>query len=133
MRYRKRLEIWETNYGRDAGWILERNGQPIAILSNCRNQEMFWDSYDLEILTEDSELRQRMTTVEFWDELEGMVYRNQAFGDIVESAFPAASPFLKSGRLSMRGLYLPIREPMPWDQAVLWLRSLIRSRRDEQG
>jgi hypothetical protein len=48
MRYRKRLEIWETNYGRDAGWILERNGQPIAILSNWRNQEMFWDGYDLE-------------------------------------------------------------------------------------
>ena len=32
--YWKRLKIWEMNFGRDEGWIVERNGHPIGILSN---------------------------------------------------------------------------------------------------
>jgi hypothetical protein len=123
VKYSKRLKIWETNCGRDAGWIVERNGQPIAILSNPRSADMFWDSYDLEIIAEDSDLRQRVSTVEFWDELDGMIYRSRVFGDIVEHAFPAASPFPSPGRLSMRGLYLSIGEPKPWDRVMLWLRA----------
>ena len=63
-----------------------------------------------------------MSTVEFWDELDGMVYRSKAFGDIAEHAFPAAPPFPSPGRLLIRGLYLSIGNPKPWDQVTLWLR-----------
>src|ERR1051326_7193222 len=60
--YHRRLRIWETNFGREAGWLIERHGQPIAILTEPRSEDMFWDSYRLEILTNDPELRQRFLT-----------------------------------------------------------------------
>lgn len=124
----KRLQILETNFGRDSGWIIERYGHPIGILSNPRNENMFWDSYDLEIVTDSIDLRQRMTSAEFWAEAEaeGLIYRNRTFGDVAEYAFPAMSPFPEPGRLLMRGLYLSIGKPLPWDRAMLWLHSSIR-------
>ena len=114
--YLKRLTIWETNYGRDAGWILERGGRPIAILSDPRYEDMFWDSYKLEIVAEDPELRARIATKEFWDEplTEGLVYRNRLLGDTANHPFAAASPFPEPGRILMRGLYLRIGAPKPW-------------------
>jgi Glycosyltransferase Family 4 len=126
--YLKRLRIWESHYGKDPGWIIERQGEPIAVLSNPRTEEMFWCSFDLEIVTADSELQRRLTTVEFWSqsEAEGLVYRSKAFGDVAKYAFPALSPFIEPGRLVMRGLYLQIGEPLPWDCVVLWFRRSVR-------
>jgi len=123
--YVKRLQIWETNFGRDAGWIIERQGRPIAILSNPRYADMFWDSYDLDIVTEDAELRQRLASAEFWRgaEPQELVYRSRAFGDVVHPVLPA---FPEPGRLLTRGLYLRIGQPSPWDWVMLWLRRSVR-------
>ena len=120
--YRRRLRVWETDYGREAGWVIECHGLPIAILTDPRWEEMFWVSYRIEIVTDDPELRQRMITKEFWLNSEGLVWRSREFGEVAEFAFPAVSPFPKSGRLTMRVLYLPIGGPWAWDRVVLSIR-----------
>src|SRR5262249_14737196 len=99
--YGRRLRIWETNYGRSCGWVIERDGQAIAVLTEPRFEDMFWDSYRMEIVAEDPELRARLRTKEFWAraEGEGLVWRNREFGEMAEFAFPALDPFPEPGRL----------------------------------
>lgn len=130
--YSRRLRIWETNYGRDAGWVVERQGRVIGVLTDPRLEDMFWYSYRLEVVTDDPELWRRMQTPEFWaDESERLVWRSREFGEVAEGAFPALSPFPEPGRLTMRRLYLPVGEPWLWDQLVLWWRR--RQRAAEHG
>ena len=45
--YTRRLHIWETDYGRDAGWLVERHGKTIAVLTDPLWIDMFWFSYRL--------------------------------------------------------------------------------------
>jgi hypothetical protein len=126
--YARRLRIWETDYGRDSGWVIERHGKAIAILTEPRWEDMFWDSYRMEIVAEDGGLRAQMLAKEFWAgaESEGLVWRNREFGEIAEYAFPSLSPFPEPGRLKMRALYL--RNGAPWDWIVLWFRGRLRRR-----
>ena len=126
--YSRRLKIWETDYGRAAGWLVECDGHPIAQLTEPRFEEMFWDSYRLEILTDDSELRRRILTDEFWDnaESEGLVWRSGEFGEQAPNAFPSGAPLREPGRVVMRALYLSIADPTLFDGAVLWFRRLFR-------
>jgi hypothetical protein len=39
--YCRRLQILETNYGRQAGWYVEWRGERIAELTDVRMEEMF--------------------------------------------------------------------------------------------
>src|SRR5262245_3177494 len=114
--YARRIRLWETDYGRDCGWVIERQGKPIAVLTEPRYHDMFWCSYRMEIVADDPDLRAQMLTKEFWlkDKAEGLVWRNREFGEVAEYAFPALSPFPESGRLLMRALYLAIGGPWPW-------------------
>jgi hypothetical protein len=120
-RYGRLLRIWETNYGRDAGWVVERNGVPIARLTGPRGEDMFWDSYAVDVITADNELSERFSTPQYWlqAESDGLVWRNLEFGETADFAFPAISPFAEPGRLLMRGLYLSVAPPKPWDRLVL--------------
>jgi hypothetical protein len=123
--YTRRLRIWETNFGREGGWLIERQGEVIAVLTDCRFEDMFWDSYRMDVITSNPELRLRMQRREFWgaSASEGLVWRSRDFGEVAYGAFPALSPFPEPGRLTMRHLYLPIPEPRPWDWLVLaWRR-----------
>jgi hypothetical protein len=108
--HRRKLHIRETNYGRDCGWYLERDGQRIAMLIAPKWEDVFWVSYLLVTLTDDIDLRQRLRMDTFWNhaEAEGLVYRNREFGTIARLAFPAINPLRAAGQISMRGLYLPI-------------------------
>src|SRR5262249_55432612 len=119
-----RLRIWETNYGRDCGWLIERRGEVIAILTDPRFEDMFWESYRMEVVARDPTLRRQMLGKDFWAraESEGLVYRNREFGEAAQFAFPAVSPFPEPDRLMMRGLYLSIGQPRMWDRIVLWCR-----------
>lgn len=133
--YVRRLRIWETNFGRDAGWIAERDGIPLAVLTEPRFEDMFWDSYHLEVIAEDPEIRTAMLSEEFWhgNGWVGLVYRNREFGEIVEIAFPAVDAFPEPGRLMIRALYLPIGQPWPWDWLVLWVRRLWQRKDSTHG
>jgi hypothetical protein len=127
-RYGRRLRIWESNYGRNDGWVIERHGAAIAILTEPRPEELFWDSYRMEIVADDRELRARMLTSEFWAEAdtECLVWRNRKSGEVAKFAIPAISPFPEPGRLMTRGSYLSIGEPVVWDRMVLCVRRWLR-------
>ena len=135
--YQRRLRILATDYGRNAGWVIERQSQPIAILTDCRNEEMFWDSYRMEVVTDEPALRDRLWTKEFWDraESEGLVWRNRKFAEVAPFVFPALSPFPQPGRLMVRGLYLNRVAPWPWEWLLLrWMKgkqSVINHDKDE--
>lgn len=123
--YWRRLKILATDYGRDAGWVIERQSQPIAVLSDRRYEEMFWDSYKMEVVTDDPMLRKQVWTKEFWDRAvsEGLIWRNREFNEVAPNAFPAGSPFPQPGRLMVRGLYLMRTAPWPWECLLLrWIR-----------
>jgi len=122
--YRRKLRIWATNCGRDGGWLVELQGQSIAVLTEWCFEDMFWDSYNLQVVTDDFALRERMQTLEFWtsSETEGLVWRSCEFGEVADGALSALfSPFPAANRLLMRGLYLGVRAPSPWDRLVMWL------------
>src|ERR1700722_4882464 len=122
--YCRRLRIWETNYGRDAGWVIERRDRPIALLTDPRYEDMFWDSYRMQVVTDEPELERRMQTEAFWSaaEAEGLVWPAREVGEVAIGAFPAIPPFPEPGRLKMRRLYLEIGDPWSWDEVALWIR-----------
>lgn len=117
----RRLRIFETNYGREAGWYVEHRGRRIARLTAPRCEEMFWVSYRIEPLTEGPEETQLLTSPEGW--LNGeFVFRSCEFGEIAEDAFPAGGPFCEDHRVVMRGPYIGIGRPSVWERLLLWCR-----------
>lgn len=128
--YERLLRIWETHCGCDAGWVGEYEGRPAVLLTDCQTHDMFWNDYEFTIIAEDAELRHRLQTFDFWvRDWNSLVWRNRLFGDVAEFAFPAAAPFNGVGRLSMRGLYLPVRHRRWWDDIMLWIRRQRRNAR----
>ncbi len=121
--YERRLSLWETNYGRDCGWHIERNGAVIAKLTDSRYEDI-WESYRMEVTTDDPILRDRLHTKEFWAqaEAEGVRWRNLQFDELAEFAFPGLSPFPEPERLIMRGLYLPTDPLRLYDKIMLAIR-----------
>src|SRR5689334_12354565 len=122
--YRRKLRIWETNFGRDAGWYVERHGQRVALLIDPRSVGLFWDSYLLIPTTDDTGLRHGLQADQFWNywTAEGVVFRSREFGTIARYALPAANPLREEGRIVMRGLYVATDWPKMWDWPVLWCR-----------
>lgn len=116
----QRLRILETNYGRDAGWYVEHDGRRVAVLTDCRFEEMFWDSYRFAAFTEEPALY----SDEFWGDLGRLSFVSREFGIAAPYAFPAgraAQVLREEGRLLMRGLYLQVPEYL-WDGVALWVR-----------
>jgi hypothetical protein len=131
--YRRRLRILETDYGRETGWLVELAGTPVALLTDPRCEDMFWDSYRLEPLTEDPELRKQLFTKAFWDEFPRLTFRSREFGDVVPDAWPAGDVFTRDGRVTMRCLYLVVRAPWPWEWPILWWRRWRKARNRAGG
>jgi hypothetical protein len=120
----RRLQIIESNYGRDQGWFVEVQGRTLAVLTDCRFEDMFWDSYRVEPTAADPEQAALVQSEEFWNRLDVYqpVIRDRAFGEVAPNAFAAwREPGLGvslTGRVSMRGLYLVVPS-CPWDGLVL--------------
>lgn len=126
----RRLRILESNYGRNFGWYLEKEGKRIAVLTDCQWEEMFWDSYRLEPLTNKPEEPGMFYSDEFWDGYfsGGLCFRNREFDEVASDAFPAikaGTSLKKTGRILMRALYLQVKY-YPWDPFLLWLIRLLR-------
>lgn len=117
----RRLQIFATNYGRDAGWYVEENGRRIAQLVDAHFEDMFWDSYSIEPLVDSAEERlDLLTSSRRWLEC-GFAYRSRRFNMVAELAFPGGhGP--KSGRILMRGLCLQIGSPSLVERFQLWWR-----------
>jgi hypothetical protein len=70
-----RLQILESNYGRDGGWYVEDEGERVALLSEPEYHDMFWESYRIEVLSDDPVTRQAaLTSVSFWQDRSFLLY-----------------------------------------------------------
>lgn len=117
----RRLRVFETNYGREAGWFVERDGHCVAILSDRRWADMFWDSYAIEWVTENPQERaEPIAEVPclWWGRQ--LKFRNREINEVVETAFASGPP--REGRVFMRGLYLRRSGPWPWEWPFVWMR-----------
>jgi hypothetical protein len=122
----RRLRILESNYGRDGGWYVEVEGRRLAALTDPQYYDMFWDSYRLEPLTTDPAELEMLFSADFWDHCGGITFRSRAFGEVAPNAFPsllAGAVLQQTGRLVVRGLYLPV-PCYCWDWLLLELRRL---------
>ena len=133
-RFFKRLRMIETDCGRDAGWIAEWDGRPVAVLTQPRWEEMFWDSYQLEVIADDPTLRAKLEGASFWagNECLDLVWRSREFGLRPMCAYPSTNPFQSEpGRIMMRGLHVLIGAPWvwPWEWIALAIRRWWRKRR----
>ena len=120
----KNFRIWETDYGAECGWSIELGGKEIGSLSEPQPDETFHTSYKLDITTDDDDLAFRMETREFWEKAadQGVKWRNLGFDIVIDDAFPSINPFPTPGRLSMRGLRIPLREPKFFEKIMVWMR-----------
>lgn len=132
--YRRLLRIWETNYGRNAGWVAELRGEPIAVLVDVvwNEASQFWFNYRIDFVTEDPAMRAQLLTDEFWakvctDSGFGVRLRNREFNEFApnDAWIAMKSPHLDADRVNMRGLRLDGRPAMAWDRLILWIRRLL--------
>jgi hypothetical protein len=119
---RWRVTLFETNYGRQAGWYVERGGRRVALLLDPRFEEMFWDSYRVQPLVDDPEERRRILSSREWWRQSELVFRNRQIDAVADTAFAGGRVFTDDGRVLMRGLHFGIGPPDCWERAVLWLR-----------
>lgn len=119
------FDVWETNYGRDCGWIVEKDGKIVAMLDNNKPVEMFWNEYDIIAVCDEGNDGEYVFTREFWDSFssETLRFRNCEFQDEV-SAFPAGNPVPHHGKVVMRGLYIPVRAPDILNQIAIYFRRI---------
>jgi hypothetical protein len=116
----RRLQIFELDYGRLAGWYVEYEGRRIAVLTDPRPADMFW--YKIEPLVEDPGEAADLFDLPFhWDRCD-FVFRNRAFDQTAPGFAAAGWPPIENGRILMRGLYLDIGCPSLWERLLLWLR-----------
>ena len=117
----RRLRVFETNYGRDAGWFVKSNGRCIAVLTQVRWADMFWDQYTVEWVTNDLAERWALESAEdclWWGGR--LQFRNRELGELAKHPFAAGPP--RDGLVVMRGLYLIRWGPWPWEWFLMWLR-----------
>jgi hypothetical protein len=121
----RRLRIIESRHGRDGGWFVEVQGQKVAILTDCRWEDMFWESYRVEPAPSDPEQADAVLTEEFWNRMDVYqpVNRSREFGEMAANAFAArqeaGTGVSVTGRVLMRGLYLVVPH-YPWDRLAMW-------------
>ncbi|MEM7151604.1 MAG: hypothetical protein AAF799_02135 [Myxococcota bacterium] len=116
-RWREWLDEVRSDYGRQYGWFVERNGTPIAILLDPQWVDMFWDSYRVHPVP-GSNLPDMIYTAELWHAGD-LVYRNRATGEVVGAWAGGALPTRDDPRVVMRGLYLHRRFTL-LDGLVRW-------------
>lgn len=117
--YVRLQRIWQSDYGRDAGWSVEFRGVRVAVLLDCHSFDMFRDSYRIVPVENELGIQSELFSDAFWNRFEELTFRNLAFDDSASGAFPAAHRLDADGRLVMRGLYLKARSPNWLDRAVL--------------
>ncbi len=116
--YFRRLRVLASDYGRSAGWLVEYEGQSVAVLTDPCYVDMFWVSYRVDITTDDPLLRQAVQTSDFWT-TNGVRWTSRAVGRVAPWAWSAG--LNESGRVLMRSLYLPVLFDNPLDDVAVWV------------
>jgi hypothetical protein len=131
VKYRDLLRVWESDWGCSDGWNVELNGEVVAMMDEPRGEDMFWVSYHVTPTTLDPLLAPRLVSEEFWkddDNWPKLTFRSRATGFVAENAMPSIQPIVGRNRVNMRGLYISIRHPLPWDWLLLRIRRMLRRR-----
>jgi hypothetical protein len=116
-------DVWETNYGRDCGWVVEKDGKVVALLVNGTCMEMFWDEYDVIAVCDENENGDRVFTKEFWDSFCSDTFRVRSYEFLDEvPTFPGGISRSQVDKVSMHALYIHIGEPGILDWMVLNFR-----------
>lgn len=118
-RYKLWFHVCETG----GSWFVERDGRTVALLTDPHFVDMFWYAWHLEPLVENFSERAAIMSKEYWNDefLLRTVFRSREYGTAA-GGFWAGEP-IREGRLVMRALYQPIREPWPWESFIMWLRA----------
>src|SRR5579883_2453895 len=103
-----RLRIIASKYGREYGWYVEHDGRRVAVLTEPRWADLFWVSYTITPAVDDLQTAEMLDTYEFWTDGD-LVYRNREFPN--QSIRAQAILRAGGGEVTLRGLYLTIREP----------------------
>lgn len=119
-RHMRDMQLWESDLGRTAGWIMEANGIPIALLSDPWYEDMFWYSYRLQYVANDQVSLETFYSREIWDNHRafGVRWRNCYFGDYADMALPGPPPEKPGDRVTMRALDINPRLPNIIDKWV---------------
>lgn len=100
-------ELKDSNYGREYGWWIELNGKVLGELVKVKQEDMFWDSYEIKSIK--PEHVKQLFDSDLWDNHK-FIFRNKKFNKYAKSPFPAGlGKHINLGqgnRISMRGLYL---------------------------
>ena len=123
--YINKLKVWESDYGRQNGWIVEKNSKPVALLTDPEYVDMFWVSYQIELIDQSENLVSQMQTQDFWNEFhsKGFVLRNRTIPSFEKSDMVLVSMHESVGRVSFRSLHIHINSPTIFDGLLLMARS----------
>jgi hypothetical protein len=104
-------------------WYAEREGRPLALLTDPIVTDMFWCSWKVAPLGTTTEDIDRVFTAAFW-EPPGLVFRHRRTGEVAPHAFSAQAtvkhpPTPESPWVSMRALYRPPWAMEPWLERAL--------------
>jgi len=120
------MRTFESNYGRDLGWFVVKEGVAVAALVEPLREDQFWHSYRVEAL--EGSLPEYIFEPEFWHAAD-LVFRNRATGEVVRDAFAGDStPTTERPRVTMRSLHSRLL-PTAFEYILLWWRKDARSTR----
>lgn len=90
----KKLKLWRpfvlllSNYGRNAGWYIEYQGEMVGQLLYVQKEDMFWDSYEL--ISAGKEKNSIFFNPDNWNNC-SFTFRNKALDQYAKNAFSAVN------------------------------------------
>jgi hypothetical protein len=121
-------QLAKYNYGNGHDWFVEYDGRVVGILNDQHFVEMFWDECCIE------EIDPIVRDEDLWNNCQ-FKFRSSVINEYAYFAFAGwGAPFIRNGRMSMRGLYLSARNDIErhlarWFGWGCSLRKLLLARR----
>jgi hypothetical protein len=118
------LDIYRSDFGREYGWFVERQGNRVAELIDpvWDMHSQFWHDYVLVPLTQEPAKLAEPDSRDFWDR-DGLIYEHRKYGNRVTHVLANLWPDRSDGKkiIHIRGLYLPVRFPRLWEMVCFLL------------
>lgn len=124
-KYFKLIKIWESNNGREYGWYLKIDNKIVAELVDVISFDMFWDSYLVAPKTNSLISDNRLDDFLFWNNIHSKDFsiENKIIKYKTRNVIFNIEPNTK--RISVRGLYIPIRSPKFFDLILTTFLNII--------
>ena len=86
-----RLRIVESDYGREFGWYVERDGRRLAALTEPAYADMFWVRYCVEPVSQSADTLDALFEDAYWCSPK-YVFRSRQFSDCVVEGMGPVDP-----------------------------------------